>query len=74
MMISTISAPYCVRLFSSDDSCAAVPGDGLFGDGSRQSTMHKIGTSRLLDANMLFALLAKFECDFRMKGGMNSVS
>jgi hypothetical protein len=68
MMISTINAPYRVRLFPCDDSHAAV------GAYTRQSTMHKIGTSRLLDANVLFALIAKFEYDFSMKGGMNSVS
>jgi hypothetical protein len=73
MVISTISAPNCVRHFSSDDSCAAVKGNG-FGDHTRQSTMHIIGTSRLLDTDMLIAHFAKFECDFRMKGGMNSVS
>ena len=73
-MISTINAPYRVRLFPCDDSHAAVSGDGLIGAYTRQSTMHKIGTSRLLDANVLFALIAKFEYDFSMKGGMNSVS
>lgn len=74
MMISTINAPYRVHLFPSDDCRAAVAGHGLIPACTHQSTMHKIGTSRLLVANVLFALLAKFECDFFMKGGMNSVS
>jgi len=74
MMISTINAPYRVHLFPSDDSRAAVAGAGLIGACARQSTMHKIETSRLMDSNVLFALLAKFEYDFKMKGGMNSVS
>jgi hypothetical protein len=74
MMISTINAPYRVHLFPSDDSRATAAGDDLVGVCTRQSTMHNIGTSRLMDANVLFALLAKFEYDFSMKGGMNSVS
>ncbi len=74
MMISTINAPHCVRLFPSDDCRSAVAGDGLIGAFTHQSTMHKIETARLLDANVLVALLAKLECDFSMKGGMNSVS
>jgi len=74
MMISTISAPYCVRLFPPDDSRVAVEGDGSIGACTCHSTMHKIGTTRLIDANVRFALLAKFEFDFSMKGGMNSVS
>ena len=73
MMISTISAPYCVHLFLSDDSRC---GSGRWRDQAciSQSTKHTIGTSRLPDFDMLFALLVKFECDFCMKGGMNSVS
>ena len=74
MMISTINAPYRVHLFPSDDSRAAVADDGLIRACTSQSTMHNIGISRLVDANVLFALLAKLECDFCMKGGMNSVS
>ena len=74
MMISAICAPYRVRLFPSDDSRAAVAGDGLIGAFTRKSTMHKIETARLLDANVLSVLFAKFEYDFSMKGGMNSVS
>jgi hypothetical protein len=74
MMISTINAPLSVRLFPSDYSRAAVAGDGLIGAFTRQCVTHKIGTSCLMAANVLFALLAKFEYDFRMKGGMNSVS
>ncbi len=73
-MISTINAPFHVRLFPSDDSRVAVSGDGLIGAFTRQCATHKIGTSRFLDANVLFAHLAKFEYDFSMKGGMNSVS
>ncbi len=74
MRISTINAPFCVRLFLSDDSRIAVAGDGLMGAFTRQCATHKIGTSRFLDAKVMFALLAKFEYDFSMKGGMNSVS
>jgi len=74
MMISTINAPYRVHLFPSDDSRATVAGYGLIGACTRQSTMHKIETARLLDANVLSVLFAKFEYDFSMKGGMNSVS
>lgn len=74
MMISTINAPYCVRLFPSDDSRVAVAGDGYIGACFRHSTIHKIGTSRLMDENVLFAFISKFEFDFSMKGGMNSVS
>jgi hypothetical protein len=74
MMISTINAPYCVRLFPSDDCRAAVMGDGLVRACNRYSAVQKSGTSLLMDANVLFDLLAKFEYDFSMKGGMNSVS
>jgi hypothetical protein len=74
MMISTINAPYCVRLFPSDDCRAAVMGDGLIRACARQNTTQKSATSRLMDANVLFALIAKLEYDFSMKGGMNSVS
>jgi len=65
MRISTINAPYCVRLFPSDDSRVAVTGDGLIGSCPSQSTIHKIGTSHLMDEDVLFVLIAKFEKRFQ---------